>query len=176
MPVVVYEGGNMEKEWENILMLLCSIVQSKTDSMENILEYLSLMREIYGIGEKQFREIYAQWLRTGEIPKISEQTVLQQKYEGGIYAGPVAGLCRLLHEGIIDEKIFEETLWEAPYRTVEHTKSDELCAVGFFPQFPGCIGYADNEKDLSPEMKKALKRWISAVYTFWKEKQIINLP
>lgn len=164
----------MEKEWKNAVALLCSIVQSKTNSMEHILEYVTLTKDVYGLGENDFRQLYHQWVRTGEIQELPETMKFLQNREAAMYAGTIEGLCKMLHEGVIDEEIFAESLCEEVYRTAELSETGVGRIVAFYPQFPGCIGYADNKESLEEEMKKALRKWIRLAYAFWKEKQIIN--
>lgn len=166
----------MEKEWKNAVKLLCSIVQNRTNSMEHILEYIALTKDVYGLGEDDFRRIYQQWVRTGEILSLSVKTEYTQKREIELHARTVDGLCKMLHEDMIDEETFEESLCVERYRTAELSETAGERIAGFYPHFPGCIGYADDRESLNNEMKKSLRMWIRSAYVFWKEKQIINQP
>ncbi len=80
------------------------------------------------------------------------------------------GLCRLYDEGILEEDAFCETLFEEDY---EIKNGADGKFIGFYSQYPGCIGFADSREMLDMKMQKSLKNWIRAAYIFWKENKIL---
>ena len=80
------------------------------------------------------------------------------------------GLCRLYDEGILEEDAFCETLFEEDYEIKNGTDGK---IIGFYPQYPGCIGFAQEKTELEEVMRKSLKNWIRAAYILWKENKIL---
>ena len=51
-------------------------------------------------------------------------------------------MCRMLEEGVIDEKEFFEIFWETPYEILKENEK----YTGFYPSLPGCIASAERKK------------------------------
>ena len=81
------------------------------------------------------------------------------------------GLYEMVEYGEIDLEMVTENLWEDPY---EVRKDPVKGYTGFYPEFPGCIGYGENQEMLRMNMKKALRNWIYAAYAQWTERRIIG--
>lgn len=170
---IMYEEEKMEKEWENAVMLLCSIMESRVGTLEDILVYLEFMKDAYGLKAEEFLEIYNQWCESGEFSEAFGEKSIQEN-DIWIFRKVVDGLCRMILEGQLDEECAEEILWEESYKTADFYSEEMRKMVGFYPQFPGCIGYADSKETLDVVMRSALKKWFHSAYLFWKEKQFIN--
>lgn len=79
-------------------------------------------------------------------------------------------MCRMLEEGIIDEKEFFEIFWETPYETLKENEK----YTGFYPSLPGCIASAEGKNQLKEEMRTALKKWIRSAFYMWRENNILE--
>ena len=149
----------MNKDWGKAIAQLCVIVQNNTDLKEPVLQYVEFMKTIYGIDGADFLDIYREWERSGEIVDKRD-----------LYPKSMDGLCRLYDEGILEEDAFCETLFEEDYEIKNGTDGK---FIGFYPQYPGCIGFADSREMLDMKMQKSLKNWIRAAYILWKENKIL---
>lgn len=163
----------MDKDWIKAVTQLCVIVQNNADSVVRVVRYLEIMKDEYGLDEKSFRQVYDDWFRSGEV---------QEKYRNSgvgsgrqrkvpLYHRGMDGMCKMLEEGVIDETMFFEILWEASY---EIRKEDGKRYVGFYPYLPGCIGTADSKEKLKKEMQGALKKWIRSAFYMWRENKILE--
>lgn len=165
-------GEEMNEDWGKAIAQLCVMIQNDTDLKEPVLQYVEIMESVYGMDGADFLNIYREWERSGEIVDKREKTVRIKTgdVEKSLYPESVDGLCRLLDEGILDEESFCEILGEEAYET---QRKNDGKIIGFYPQYPGCIGFADGEKELEEEMKKSLKNWSRAAYILWKENKIL---
>ena len=160
----------MEKDWIKAVTQLCVMAQNNTESMQEIIRYLHIMQREYGIDENIFYRIYDDWRRRGEVTEEYMPAEARMR-KVLLYHRGAEGMCRMLDEGVVEEKMFFEVFWEMPYETVR--KADEKF-VGFYPTLPGCIGFANNEADLRNEMQTALKKWIRQAFYMWKENKILE--
>ena len=71
---------------------------------------------------------------------------------------------------MIEENALCEMLLEEDYEIKNGTDGK---IIGFYPQYPGCIGFADSREMLEEEMQKSLKNWIRAAYILWKENKML---
>ena len=79
-------------------------------------------------------------------------------------------MCRMLEEGVIDEKEFFEIFWETPYEILKENET----YTGFYPSLPGCIASAEGKNQLKEEMRTALKKWIRSAFYMWRENNILE--
>ncbi|MBU5482482.1 type II toxin-antitoxin system HicB family antitoxin [Blautia sp. MSJ-19] len=162
----------MDKDWIKAVTQLCMMAQNDLGLKSRVMDYVYWMKDVYGLQSGRFNRLYEKWLRTGEIDESMRQTgALVNELQLPLYHRGVAGMCRMLHEGILDKETFCEILWEEPY---EIRADKETGYVGFYPQFPGCIGYAQTRQELKKEMWETLKKWIPQAYIFWKESSILE--
>lgn len=162
----------MNKDWGKAIAQLCVITQNNTDLKEPVLQYVEFMKTIYGIDGADFLDIYREWERSGEIVDKREKVSCTslENMEKNLYPKSMDGLCRLYDEGILEEDAFCETLFEEDY---EIKNGADGKFIGFYPQYPGCIGFADSREMLDMKMQKSLKNWIRAAYILWKENKIL---
>ena len=127
---------------------------------------------VYGIDGADFLDIYREWERSGEIVDKREKVSCTglENMEKNLYPKSMDGLCWLYDEGILEEDTFCEILFEEDY---EIKNGSDGKFIGFYPQYPGCIGFADSREMLDMKMKKSLKNWIRAAYILWKENKIL---
>ena len=160
----------MEKDWIKAVTQLCVTMQNNEDRMGEILCYLKIMKNEYRLDEKAFCEIYDVWRKRGEITEEYVPTGIESR-KIPLYHRGAEGMCRMLDEGVVDEKMFFEIFWEMPYETV---REDAEKIIGFYPALPGCIGFADNEEELKKEMQTALRKWIRQAFYMWRENKILE--
>ena len=167
----VKDGMGTEKE--NELSYLCGMIQSGKISHKDAIHYLDLMKEEYELEEKQFDGLYAEWIRNGDIGRELNRIGKQEKDPDSRkpYDYVLDGLYEMVEYGEIDLDMVTENLWEDPY---EVRKDPVKGYTGFYPEFPGCIGYGENQEMLRMNMKKALRNWIYAAYAQWTERRIIG--
>lgn len=158
----------MDKDWIKALIQLCTIVRNNVVSEGAAVRYLEIMSDKYGLDEKSFRQIYDDWYRSGEITETYRYGAKRE--QGSLYHRGVDGMCRMLDEKIIDEKLFLETLWETPYQVLR--EGEEY--IGYYAELPGCIGSAANEEELKTEMQAILKKWIKTAAGIWRENKILE--
>ena len=158
----------MDKDWIKALIQLCTIVRNNVVSEGAAVRYLEIMSDKYGLDEKSFRQIYDDWYRSGEITETYRYGAKRE--QGSLYHRGVDGMCRMLDEKIIDEKLFLETLWETPYQILR--EGEEY--IGYYAELPGCIGSAANEEELKTEMQSILKKWIRTAAGIWRENKILE--
>lgn len=158
----------MDKDWIKALIQLCTIVRNNVVSEGAAVRYLEIMSDKYGLDEKSFRQIYDDWYRSGEITETYRYGAKRE--QGSLYHRGVDGMCRMLDEKIIDEKLFLETLWETPYQVLR--EGEEY--IGYYAELPGCIGSAANEEELKTEMQSILKKWIRTAAGIWRENKILE--
>ena len=79
-------------------------------------------------------------------------------------------MCRMLEEGVIDEKEFFEIFWETPYEILKENEK----YTGFYPSLPGCIASTEGKNQLKEEMRTALKKWIRSAFYMWRENNILE--
>ena len=106
----------MDKDWIKALIQLCTIVRNNVVSEGAAVRYLEIMSDKYGLDEKSFRQVYDDWYRSGEITETYGCGAKRER--SFLYHRGVDGMCRMLDEKIIDEKLFLETLWEIPYQVL----------------------------------------------------------
>lgn len=158
----------MDKDWIKALIQLCTIVRNNVVSEGAAVRYLEIMSDKYGLDEKSFKQVYDDWCRSGEITETYGCGVKRE--QGSLYHRGVDGMCRMLDEKIIDEKLFLETLWEIPYQVLR--EGEEY--IGYYAELPGCIGSAANEEELKTEMQAILKKWIKTAAGIWRENKILE--
>lgn len=162
----------MDKDWIKAVTQLCVIAQNGTDSMKRAVQYVEIMKEEYGLDAGTFWKIYDDWFQTGEIQEKyrHETPVSGRKQKLSLYHRGADGMCRMLEEGIIDEKTFFEIFWETPYKIVKENEK----YTGFYPSLPGCIASAGEKDQLKAEMRTALKKWIRWAFYMWRENNILE--
>ena len=158
----------MDKDWIKALIQLCTIVRNNVVSEGAAVRYLEIMSDKYGLDEKSFRQVYDDWYRSGEITETYGCGAKRER--SFLYHRGVDGMCRMLDEKIIDEKLFLETLWETPYQILREGKE----YIGYYAELPGCIGSAANEEELKTEMQAILKKWIRTAAGIWRENKILE--
>ena len=158
----------MDKDWIKALIQLCTIVRNNVVSEGAAVRYLEIMSDKYGLDEKSFRQVYDDWYRSGEITETYGCGAKRER--SFLYHRGVDGMCRMLDEKIIDEKLFLETLWETPYQILR--EGEEY--IGYYAELPGCIGSAPNEEELKTEMQAILKKWIKTAAGIWRENKILE--
>lgn len=163
----------MDKDWVKAVMQLCMITENNADSMRQTVRYIEIMKREYGLDAESFRQVYDEWFRSGEVLEKYRKRDWKSKRRTSLplYHRGVDGMCRMLEEGIIDEKMFFEIFWETPYEVQEEETGNY---TGFYPALPGCIGEADTEQKLKKEMRKALKKWIRSAFYMWRENNILE--
>ena len=162
----------MNEDRGKAIAQLCTIIQNNTDLKEPVLQYVEFMKTIYGIDGADFLNIYKEWERSGEIIDKCEKVSCAgaENVEKNLYPKSMDGLCRLYDEGVIEENALCEMLLEEDYEIKNGTDGK---IIGFYPQYPGCIGFADSREMLEEEMQKSLKNWIRAAYILWKENKML---
>ena len=137
----------MGTEKENELSYLCGMIQSGKISHKDAIHYLDLMKEEYELEEKQFDGLYAEWIRNGDIGRELNRIGKQGKDPDSRkpYDYVLDGLYEMVEYGEIDLEMVTENLWEDPY---EVRKDPVKGYTGFYPEFPGCIGYGENQEML----------------------------
>ena len=165
-------GGKMNEDWGKAIAQLCAMIQNDTDLKEPVLQYVEFMKMLYGIDSGEFSDIYKEWERSGEIvdKREKEDCVRLENVDKNLYPESMDGLCRLYDEGMLEEDAFCEILSEEDYEIKNGTDGK---IIGFYPQYPGCIGFAGNREMLDAEMQKSLKNWIHTAYIIWKENKIL---
>lgn len=165
-------GGEMNEDWGKAIAQLCVMIQNDTDLKEPVLQYVEFMKMIYGIDGADFLDIYREWERSGEIVDKREKVSCAgvENVEKNLYPKSMDGLCRLYDEGMLEEDALCEIMAEESYE-IENGIDGKL--IGFYPQYPGCIGYAQSLEMLDVKMQKSLKNWIRAAYILWKENKIL---
>ena len=159
----------MDKDWIKAVTQLCVTAQNSEESMQESIHYLHIMQREYGIDENVFRKIYDEWRKRGEVTEEYMPADARMR-KVPLYHRGAEGMCRMLDEGVVEEKMFFEIFWEMPYETIREDKK----LVGFYPALPGCIGFADREEDLEKEMQMALKAWIRQAFYMWRENKILE--
>ena len=121
---------------------------------------------------EKFQRIYDSWFCSGEIQEKYriKDSVTGREQKLPLYHKGVDGMCRMLEEGIIDEKEFFEIFWETPYETLKENEK----YTGFYPSLPGCIASAEGKNQLKEEMRTALKKWIRSAFYMWRENNILE--
>ena len=134
---------NMDKDWIKAVTLLCIIAQNNADSMKQSVRYAEIMKKEYGLDAEKFQWIYDSWFRSGEIQEKYriKDSVTGREQKLPLYHKGVDGMCRMLEEGIIDEKEFFEIFWETPYEILKENEK----YTGFYPSLPGCIASAEGK-------------------------------
>ena len=134
---------NMDKDWIKAVTLLCMIAQNNADSMKRSVRYAEIMKKEYGLDAEKFQRIYDSWFCSGEIQEKYriKDSVTGREQKLPLYHKGVDGMCRMLEEGIIDEKEFFEIFWETPYETLKENEK----YTGFYPSLPGCIASAEGK-------------------------------
>lgn len=155
------------------LSYLCGMIQSGKISYEDAVNYLKFMRDEYGIEEEQFQEIYAIWVRNGELCREWNPFRRAEKKEkfSGLYRYVLEGMYEMVEQGELNLSMVTENLWKDAYEVREEPGRG---FAGFYPELPGCIGYGENLDALHKNMKKVLKNWVCAAYDQWRETQIIS--
>ena len=156
---------------EKELSQMCAMIESGKLCYADAVYYLNLMRKKYGIWEKEFRQIYDVWSQKGELSGELDRHRDRAEDEAGLYQRVLDGLYEMVELGEITLEMMTENLWEDPY---EVRKDPVKGYTGFYPEFPGCIGYGENQEMLRMNMKKALRNWIYAAYAQWTERRIIG--
>lgn len=157
----------MDKDWIKAVMQLCVVAANDAESMESVMRYIEIMEREYGLDRDSFQKVYDYWYRTGEI---------REEYRRGyqktlpLYHRGLEGMCRLLGEGLLSEKMFFEVFWEIPYEILK--RKGEY--TGYYPFLPGCIGFADTRDALEHKMQAALKKWIRQAFYMWHENYILE--
>ena len=123
-------------------------------------------------GGNSMWSVFEETAKEGEIVDKREKVSCTGlgNMEKNLYPKSMDGLCRLYDEGILEEDAFCETLFEEDY---EIKNGADGKFIGFYPQYPGCIGFADSREMLDMKMQKSLKNWIRAAYILWKENKIL---
>ena len=100
----------MDKDWIKAVTLLCIIAQNNADSMKRSVRYAEIMKKEYGLDAEKFQRIYDSWFCSGEIQEKYriKDSVTGREQKLPLYHKGVDGMCRMLEEGIIDEKEFFE--------------------------------------------------------------------
>ena len=162
----------MDKDWIKAVTLLCIIAQNNADSMKRSVRYAKIMKKEYGLDAEKFQRIYDSWFCSGEIQEKYriKDSVTGREQKLPLYHKGVDGMCRMLEEGIIDEKEFFEIFWETPYETLKENER----YTGFYPSLPGCIASAEGKNQLKEEMRTALKKWIRSAFYMWRENNILE--
>lgn len=162
----------MDKDWIKAVTLLCIIAQNNADSMKRSVRYAEIMKKEYGLDAEKFQRIYDSWFCSGEIQEKYriKDSVTGREQKLPLYHKGVDGMCRMLEEGIIDEKEFFEIFWETPYETLKENEK----YTGFYPSLPGCIASAEGKNQLKEEMRIALKKWIRSAFYMWRENNILE--
>lgn len=165
----VYMGTEKEDELE----YLCGMVQSGKVSCEDAVRYLELMKDEYGIGEKQFQVIYETWTQNGELcGKLSRDRNENGKCSSlELYKYVLDGMYEMAEAKEMDLEMIVQNFREDRYKV---KKDPDKGWIGFYPQLTGCIGYGKNQKELRKNMEKVLKNWIYARYDQWRERQIMR--
>ena len=178
----------MNKDWGKAIAQLCVITQNNTDLKEPVLQYVEFMKTIYGIDGADFLDIYREWERSGEIVDKREKVSCTGlgNMEKNLYPKSMDGLCRLYvlsvkstnQASAIDEYAAIEVTTtvkaqEEGIKDYEIKNGADGKFIGFYPQYPGCIGFADSREMLDMKMQKSLKNWIRAAYILWKENKIL---
>lgn len=158
----------MDKDWVTAVTQLCVIARNDKESMEDIMQYIEIMELEYGLDRSSFQKIYDNWCRTGEIREQYRQGISGKKYP--LYHRALDGMCRLLGDGLMSEEMFFEVLWETPYETLKKRGK----YIGYYPDLPGCIGFADSRDMLPEKMQTALKKWIGQAFYMWRENYILG--
>ena len=140
----------MDKDWIKAVTLLCIIAQNNADSMKRSVRYAEIMKKEYGLDAEKFQRIYDSWFCSGEIQEKYriKDSVTGREQKLPLYHKGVDGMCRMLKEGIIDEKEFFEIFWETPYETLKENEK----YTGFNPSLPGCIASAEGKNQLKEEL------------------------
>lgn len=114
----------MDKDWIKAVTLLCIIAQNNADSMKQSVRYAEIMKKEYGLDAEKFQWIYDSWFRSGEIQEKyrSKNSVTGREQKLPLYHKGVDGMCRMLEEGVIDEKEFFEIFWETPYEILKENE------------------------------------------------------
>ena len=161
----------MNNDWKKAVTQLCIIAQSNEESMGKTIRYIELMNKKYGLDADSFRKLYDDWFRSGEVrEEYREMSSVMANQQHPLYYRGIDGMCRMLDEGIIDEDMFCELLWETSYEAVK----EDTGYAGFYPSLPGCIGFADSREDLEKEMQTVLKKWIRQAFYMWRENKILE--
>ena len=168
----MYGGTKMNEDWGKAIVQLCVIIQNDAYLKDAVLQYVEIMKSVYRIDSEDFEVIYSEWERSGEIvDKRRKNTFAEtENVEKSLYPKSMDGLCRLFDEGILEEETFCAILEE---ESCEIQKRNDGKIIGFYPQYPGCIGCAGDVKELEKVMRKSLKNWIRAAYILWKENKIL---
>ena len=121
----------MDKDWIKAVTLLCIIAQNNADSMKQSVRYAEIMKKEYGLDAEKFQWIYDSWFRSGEIQEKyrSKNSVTGREQKLPLYHKGADGMCRMLEEGVIDEKEFFEIFWETPYEILKENEK----YTGFYP-------------------------------------------
>lgn len=168
----MYGGEKMDQSWIKAVTQLCIIAQNDTYLKRTVMRYIDIMKEQYALDEQGFRNLYARWVRSGEIDQQDWRTGRnsEEEQETILYHKEIEGLCRMLEEGVIDETMFYEILREIPYEVLD----EGGCFTGYYPSLPGCIGQAETRQKLDGEMQTVLKKWIRNAYIMWRENNILE--
>ena len=153
---------------ENKLSQMCAMIESGKLSYADAVYYLNLMREKYGIWEKEFRQVYDVWSEKGELNWLGDKAGEESDES---YQRILDGLYEMVEVGEMTLEMVTENLWEDAY---EIKKDPCRGYAGFYPELPGCIGYGKDKNMLRENMKKSLTKWICAGYEQWRERWIMN--
>lgn len=157
---------------ENELSQMCAMIESGKLCYADAVYYLKLMRKKYGIGEKEFQQIYAVWSREGELSgELNWRRGRAEDESDGLYQRVLDGLYETVEAGEMTLEMVTENLWEDAYKI---KKDPNRGYVGFYPELPGCIGYGKDKEMLRGNMKKSLRKWICAGYEQWHERWIMD--
>lgn len=157
---------------ENEMTYLCAMVENGKLLYEDVVRYLELMKQEYGIEETEFRKIYEAWSQSGEVEGVLDRigNAGEKGEDWGLYKRVLNGMYEMVKLGEIDLELLVEDFWQDDYEV----KEDQRGVVGFYRELPGCIGYGKNLMELEENMKKGLKHWLCAGYDLWRENQIIE--
>ncbi len=157
---------------ENELSQMCAMIEIGKLCYEDAVYYLKLMRKKYGIGEKEFRQLYDAWCREGELSgKLDWRRGRAEDESDGLYQRVLDGLYEMVEVGEMTLEMVTENLWEDAY---EIKKDPHRGFVGFYPELPGCIGYGKDRDMLRENMKESLGKWVRAGYEQWRERWIMG--
>lgn len=157
---------------ENELSQMCAMIESGKLCYEDAVYYLKLMRKKYGIGEKEFRQLYDVWCREGELSgKLEWRRGRAEDESDGLYQRVLDGLYEMVEVGEMTLEMMTENLWEDAYKI---KKDPHRGFVGFYPELPGCIGYGKDQEMLRENMKESLGKWVRAGYEQWRERWIMD--
>ena len=95
----------MDKDWIKAVTQLCVIAQNSEESMQESIHYLHIMQREYGIDENVFHKIYDEWRKRGEVTEEYMPADARMR-KVPLYHRGAEGMCRMLDEGVVEEKMF----------------------------------------------------------------------